>query len=77
MKVYFLFGGDRYYPLGGAYDFMGLFHSIDQAKEYFAKNPEEWGVIAVFEHEDIKPVLEISTRFAGSTNEWEEVKDDE
>lgn len=31
MRRYFLFGGDRFYPLGGFYDFQGDYDTVEEA----------------------------------------------
>ena len=35
MKRYLVFGGDVYYPIGGAYDLKGNFDTIPEAKRKF------------------------------------------
>ena len=52
MKRYFLFGGDCYYPGGGASDFIGAFDTLDDAIQGWkncdvVKNTtEEWAHVA-------------------------------
>ena len=45
--AYLLFGGEEFYALSGCRDLMGIFDTIDEAKEHFAKNPRVWGEIAL------------------------------
>lgn len=38
MKRFILFGGEQYYPSGGANDFIGSFGSVEEAYMYLAHN---------------------------------------
>lgn len=42
---YLVFGGDDYYPAGGAHDIKGRFDDLDTARELCVKlrTPAEWG----------------------------------
>lgn len=42
---YLVFGGDNYYPAGGAHDIKGRFDDLDTARELCVKlrTPAEWG----------------------------------
>lgn len=45
--TYLLFGGEEFYPNGGARDLMGIFDHLDEAEDHFAQNPQVWGEIAL------------------------------
>lgn len=67
---YLLFGGEEFYPNGGARDLMGIFDHRDEAEEHFAQNPQVWGEIAVLYDGDytdagyLNVVAVIGERFA-------------
>ena len=42
MKQYLLFAGDRYYAVGGFFDFKGSFETVEEAMNEENKNHHSW-----------------------------------
>ena len=40
--MYIVFGGDYYYPAGGAKDYIGSFDSLDDAKQTLDRKKYDW-----------------------------------
>jgi hypothetical protein len=42
MKYYYVFAGDKYYPLGGMKDYQGLTNEIEEEKKEIENNSEDY-----------------------------------
>ena len=43
--MYWLFAGDRYYPMGGLHDYIGAYPSVDEARKAVPKRCDWWSIV--------------------------------
>ena len=54
MSAFYLFGGDRYYPRGGGFDYQGTFVTLEEAKAASEGRGWDWWHVYRVEGEEWK-----------------------
>lgn len=76
MKRYLLFGGNQYYPRGGAWDFVESHDTIDDAEaagdKMIGAHSQMWATIAVIDGDAMRTV-----RYRNSGLPWYDPRDDD